>query len=184
MTRGVHLNYFRKYTPPVRETNCIPLRDRSACNYATSHNLGLLPRGSIVSVALYSPSLRRPTPTRCRRSDFSIFLDRTRLANLSLYANDLTLPVRSRGTRGAPFPRRDILRAFSARRTRATQRGRHCPRSPMCSFLSAVLQGSSMLSGALQLAPRRQIIEVLTEVSVILSPRIADFSLTLFLRTV
>lgn len=44
--RGVHLNYFRKYTPPGRETNCIPRRGQSACNYATSHNSDLLPPAS------------------------------------------------------------------------------------------------------------------------------------------
>lgn len=81
--RGVHLNYFCKYTPLGRETNCIPRRGQSACNYATSHNSDRLPlRGSIVPPSLHDDrhrhrlssmggdmSFPRILPVRMRRNE-------------------------------------------------------------------------------------------------------------------
>lgn len=70
---------------------------------------------------------------------------------IALRANDLALPARSRRTRGAPFPRGDILRIFCTYiRARRGTAWASCPRSPMFSALfSRVLRRSPALFSSL-----------------------------------
>jgi len=104
---GVHLNYFRKYTSLGWKINCIPRRGQSTCNYATSHNSDLFPlRDSIV---------RRPCTigTDTLSSPPRIFpVLRTRRNERTCKSRFVQTTSRPRRTRGAPFPRGDILRIF------------------------------------------------------------------------
>ena len=107
-----------------RETNCIPRRGQSACNYATSHNSDLLPpRGSIV---------RRPCTDRYRHAVVNgglVLLESSPFAReeTSARANLMsckrprvtvgTGAVRRRMC-GAPFPRREYPANFLLRTRR------------------------------------------------------------------
>lgn len=86
-----------------RETNCIPRRSRSECNYMTSHN-------SVFSSCLLAPLYLVLAPTR--RKDQSPFRTQRREAHTC----KSRLRKRSRRTRGNPFLRGDILPSFSCRR--------------------------------------------------------------------
>jgi len=106
--------------PLGRETNCIPRRDQSACNYTMSHNSDLLPsRDSIVRRPCMTDTLSSMKGTNPSRI-FPICTRRNERTCRFRFVQT-TSRYRLRRMRGAPFPRRDILQSFC---TYAERRGR------------------------------------------------------------
>lgn len=175
--RGLHLNYFRKYIPLGRETNCIPRRGQSACNYATSHNSDLPPpRGSIVHRPCTSDTAvidgAQAPPRICLLAKKRVHVCKSRFVQ--------TTSRYRRVGRAVLLFRVGISCELFVRTCTALHGVGVMP--TFSNVLSGVLQGSPTLSGALQFALRRQIVEILTEISVVLSPRTPGFLLTSLLH--
>lgn len=155
-----------------RETNCIPRWGRSECNYMTSHNSF---SSSWPVAPLCTPFLHDRHRQSCL--PWTISLVRTQRAreehNRANLVYSCKRSMRLRRTRGDPFPR---TFSYVCAHVRAMTCGRRA-HILQCS-LRRFPELSNVLLGALQLALRQQIVEILTEVSVVLSaPRAPSYLL-------
>lgn len=162
--RGVHLNYFRKYTA-VRQIAFLGGTDRRAI-------MRRLITQILSAAPLSSRRDRRGGPPR-------ILLAREEETSARAKSRLVQTTSRSRRTRTVPLFRvGNIPRTFLYPRTFARGQRRRGRRAHVlqCSPRSVPL------SGALQPALRRQIVEILTGISVVLSPRTPAFSPRLCIR--